>query len=597
MERILNEQKSLLSEARGAEGLRLRPENLVSALGVVYAHLKSDDGGDLYLTRFGLRHARHLAIRNWYERNWFRRNRQRLVGTSCVYRVPTRPVDGRSLELVVKNCRVGEDVPLDTHTLEEFVNAEFNSPWEEFALVMEMREGAYGPPGISIRTQAPLAIYVPSERMQKWQTGRSRSRINRIRARHPGISLDILRQYKLVYGWIHGMDLVEAFAAFGVPEDERAESLASLTRKAIADMAAKGYVVADMKPQHIILDTEALRELRRPRDGGPPVDARRARSALEDLVRKGRYAVVDYELLLRTEEHQGKVHRSRRHSYLDCQRTRFVPGTVPLHLKAVEIMDVPYIFGHVESTGGRLWVVGKNARLFDYFLPERWRRTPSLRLSGQNDVRYTLTKDNIHIVWKTSRVGERYPGDPEDPRVRLARERGFNSPFEESALARTLSAAGLPTVHLRAVYMTGTRKIERSEDRRRYALHRRLRDPLGAPILRARHNYITLWGYFNGPDDWVAEHEGELLRPLDLARALREGKWSEAECRERLEEVVERLAGLGFDGRLLTLNDLLIAEHPDGRLFKGADGRPEVRICSLDLIAGLRSGSLPRPGT
>jgi len=50
-------------------------------------------------------------------------------------------VDGVALDLVVKNCRVGEDVPLDTHTLMQFMNTEFNSPWEEFSLTFEMREG------------------------------------------------------------------------------------------------------------------------------------------------------------------------------------------------------------------------------------------------------------------------------------------------------------------------------------------------------------------------------------------------------------------------------------------------------------------------
>ena len=81
-----------------------------------------------------------LDIGNWYEREWFRSQRERLSGTSSVYRVPTKEVDGQQLQLVVKNNRFGEDVPCDTHTLAEFINAEFNSPWEEFALTTELRE-------------------------------------------------------------------------------------------------------------------------------------------------------------------------------------------------------------------------------------------------------------------------------------------------------------------------------------------------------------------------------------------------------------------------------------------------------------------------
>ncbi len=52
-----------------------------------------------------------------------------------------------------------------------------------------------------------MVIYVPPEKMQIWQSGRSRAKINRIRAKHPGIDLDILKQYKLIYGWIDGHSL------------------------------------------------------------------------------------------------------------------------------------------------------------------------------------------------------------------------------------------------------------------------------------------------------------------------------------------------------------------------------------------------------
>ena len=34
-------------------------------------------------------------------------------------------------------------------------------------------------------------------------------------------------------------------------------------------------------------------------------------------------------------------------------------------------MGVDYVYGEVESTGGALWVVGRDPVLFDYFLPEK----------------------------------------------------------------------------------------------------------------------------------------------------------------------------------------------------------------------------------
>src|SRR6185369_9374043 len=109
----------------------------VSLLGVDYLRTKTADGGDLFLTKFGLPFWQHLQPENWYAREWFEAKRERLEGTSVVYKVPTRTVNGRALQLVVKWSRVGEVVPLDTMTVNKFIHAEFNSPFEEFSVLME----------------------------------------------------------------------------------------------------------------------------------------------------------------------------------------------------------------------------------------------------------------------------------------------------------------------------------------------------------------------------------------------------------------------------------------------------------------------------
>jgi hypothetical protein len=139
--------------------------------------MKTLDGGDLYLTQMGLPFWQNLLPENWYAQEWFETKRERLEGTSTVYKVPTRRVNGVTLHLVVKWSRVGEGVPLDTFTFNKFIHAEFNSPFEEFSLLMELRKGEAGPEGIHMRTQKPLAIYMPSERLQLWQTGRSEDNI------------------------------------------------------------------------------------------------------------------------------------------------------------------------------------------------------------------------------------------------------------------------------------------------------------------------------------------------------------------------------------------------------------------------------------
>ena len=559
--------------------------SLVNVLGVVYLHSRTEDGGDLYLTRFAEPYQEHLAVENWYEESWFTQHRVRLLGTSSVYRVPTKPIGGKQLDLVVKNCRVGEDVPINTHTLEEFVNAEFNSPWEEFALVMEMVDKQVGQRLGWIRVQRPLAIYVPPQTMQLWQSGRSRARINRIHARHPGIALDILKQYKLIYEWIEGKNLIEIFEQTKLEIPDIVHHLKTMQKKAFDDLSTKGYHMADMKPEHVIIDAEDCTRIERLSGNGDGDAAQRQVEQVYHLLTVGKYSVIDYELLFRTPEHEDRVKASRRHSYLDDMRDRLSPTPLPSYLIRTEILGVPYIFGRAESTGGRMWVVGRNARLFDYFLPERWRTTPSLSLSDANEVYYTVTKDNIHLVWETSRVGE-IPSDkkysPEE--VERIRQYGINSPFEEFSLSQKLNELGIHAVYVRAIYSTGSAKLERSVDCRKYETHCDLLDSEGSPVLEERHNYITIRGYYNGPDEWVSKHEDALYTPVDLARAVHRKIIDEAQCRAYLDKVVERLRTAGYDGTLLKANDLLLALDAKGSIMKDRSGEPDVIICNFEVI-------------
>jgi hypothetical protein len=257
------------------------PAERISLLGVEYLRLKTRDGGDLYLTRFGAPFREQLDPEGWYAPAWFAAQRTRLVGTSTIYRVPTKPVGGVSLNLVVRFSRVGEEVPIDTLTLYKYPHAEFNSPFEEFALVMHLRAVRAESARPRVLTKRPLAIYAPAQRLQLWQTGRRQSKIAAKLARHPEVEIDILRQYILLYGWIDGQDAVQSADALGLPGDRRETFLADTTRRAIHDLEQHGFRVFDIKPEHVILRTRPDGSLLRRRDG---------RTA---------YALVDYELLER----------------------------------------------------------------------------------------------------------------------------------------------------------------------------------------------------------------------------------------------------------------------------------------------------------
>ncbi len=538
-------------------------------LEVDYVHVPTTNGGDLYVTRFGLPFLQHLQLENWRDKEWFEEKRQRLQGTSVVYRIPTKIVNGRAIDLVVKYCRVGEDVPLDTLTFEKFSHAEFNSPYEEFSLVMELRERRQ--PG-RICTHRPLAIYVPPERLELWQTGRNTHRIERKKAKYRDVELDIFRRYVLIYQWVKGESADVALEAVIGDPARRAEELRRLTLKAKAELQQNGFVVVDHKPAHLIL--------RRHRRG----------SLLRNRTGDYAYALIDFELLQRTPEHEREIQSSRRAAYLRHQRDRFATPKglkYPEHLKPMQIFGVDYVCGHADSTHGMLWVVGRDPDLFDYFLPERWRRTHGKRLSTTNETYYTLTKDRINLVWKLSRVGEQPDLDPADPRTNRIASSGYNSPFEEVAIALDLKAKGVDTIYPRAIYMSGlesTRAGLYVSDNRRYEAHQGLTTPDGQPALRQAHNYLTIWGFWNGLDEILASKDEAYCRGVNLAEACQTGIINDRQARRLLARQQKRLAVAGYRDLLPKPTHYLLSLRHSGNLVLNDDGEPTVRICNFGLL-------------
>lgn len=540
----------------------------LNLLGVDYLHVKTGDGGDLYLTRHGAPFAAHLRPENWYDTAWFERNREKLIGTGTVYRVRTRPIQGRSKELVVKWCRVGEDVPMDTFTLSKFIEAEFNSPYEEFSLVMEMR--ARTARGI-VRTHRPLGIYVPAKRLKLWQTGRSLSRMEQKKAKNRDVELDIFRQYILIYEWVKGVSATEAFDKLLPDPRQRRQELIAFTDRVTDDLHRKGFRVLDTKPEHFIV---------RPRSDGGLLRSRDGEIA---------YALVDFELLERTPEREHEVTASRRAAYLQHQKNRFSGSegaSFPTHLAPARVFDVDYVYGHSESTQGQLWVVGCDPSLFDYFLPERWRRTSRRPLSKAGQTYYTRTKDLINLVWKVSRVGER--PDPEassEARVRIA-EHGYNSPFEEFAIALELSRRGVATVYPRAIYMTGQEAAPEAYtlDPSRYVSHQGLLTPEGSQALRTDHNYITVWGFWNGLDELLASRDAEHCRGVDLLRALEDGLIDADEFTELLDRARAELAQAGFEDLNLKGTHLMLSMTAQEHLIRQEDGQLALRFSNFSFM-------------
>ncbi len=249
--------------------------------GVEYHHTETADGGDLFITPFGLPFARHLEPDNWLAPAWFDSHCRRLRGTSAIYRSQTKPVNGRMLDLIVRYNRVGQDLPIDTLTRDVHTHAAFNGPFEEFAQIMALRQVRFGPKRSFVPTKRPLAIYSPATRLELWQTGRCQTQMAIKQARLPEIQLDILRPYILVYGWIKGIDAQDAADKFTVVGLSREEFLTQTMAEVEGELEQAGFRVLDMKPAHIILRLDANGRPRRRKDG------------------RLLYALIDYELLER----------------------------------------------------------------------------------------------------------------------------------------------------------------------------------------------------------------------------------------------------------------------------------------------------------
>jgi len=532
--------------------------------GVDYVHLRLLDGSDLYVTGWGLPFAGQLLPgSHWADQEWFLGHSLKLPGTSMLHRVRTKEADGRPKDIVLKWNRMGQDIPGETEA-RDLLGAEFNSPFEEFSLLTELRAAQCSFPG-RLLTHKPLAIYVPRRFVEAERLGRRSYLMDALLRRHREVALDPNRQYAVIYEWIEGIDAGRALHEGVVDE----ETVRILLARANAELAGRGFCVRDSKAHHLI------------------VRPRRPDGLAKDKHGRALYALVDFELLERTPQRERAVRALRRRTYLAKQAHRFQVRTeFPPGLSLVNIMGVDYVYGRVETSAGALWVVGDDPGLFDYFLPEKWRKTPRRGLSDSSRTYETLTKDNIHLVWRHSRVGHVAQVGPLVRDGELRQVYGYNSPFEEVAISLHLLDRGVETTYPRAVYMSGhmLSPAEGPADLSRYRSHESILMPDGHPILSSHHDYIVLWGYWNGPDELLATHDKDYYRPVDAQQARKEGIITEGLSAHLLESTQQRLARAGVDAAGLAGDHILLSIDLTGHLAMDPEGLPRARICSFDLL-------------
>lgn len=274
------------------------PDHRVSIFGLPFSRVDLDEGGELYVTADGWERLPAILPEHWFLNERYVKDGAKLPGgTGMVYGldapIPAKP----NLRLVVKFARTGQDVPLFVAGLdainasaEEIATARWNSPFEEFGLLHEMRTSNFGPPELGIRTKRPLAIYCPPTDYPEWKLGRAgrlwkemenELQHEQVLTEGEAVHLHQTRLYVMLFEWVAGKNAEDCHSEGLISDDE----MTDLTKRVTAEMASKGFHVLDNKPKHFIL--------RQRRDGSL-------------LRRNGKlvYALIDFELLKRTAEYQ-----------------------------------------------------------------------------------------------------------------------------------------------------------------------------------------------------------------------------------------------------------------------------------------------------
>ncbi len=264
--------------------------------GVDYHVFGDQAGGMLYVTQFGLPLLQHIDPRWWFDTKRYATHGQRLTaGTGTVYRLGVTRKPKAPLDLVIKFSRFAQDVPLDIRsTFGDAIDAtaaeraRFLDPFQEFGLLREMRRSIYGPPDLRIYTKRPLAIYKAPRAEPTWKLGRKTSYFERAvhelnadqASSDARIALEIDHVYVMLFHWVKGLDLKEARDAGLIEKDE----VEATTQRVADELIAKGFMVLDHKPQHVIVRPQGNQLLRK--DG------------------ELHYALVDFELLERTQDYK-----------------------------------------------------------------------------------------------------------------------------------------------------------------------------------------------------------------------------------------------------------------------------------------------------
>jgi hypothetical protein len=104
-------------------------------------------------------------------------------------------------------------------------------------------------------------------------------------------------------------------------------------------------------------------------------------------------------------------------------------------------------------------------------------------------------------------------------------------------------------------------------------------------ILRRGHDYMIIWGYWNGPDELLAQQDRDYYEGINALQAYRQ-EWVDQGTYIRLmDRMRSRLGALGVEDLNFRGNHILLSiDVANRKLVTEPDGLPVMRLCNFELL-------------
>jgi hypothetical protein len=132
-------------------------------------------------------------------------------------------------------------------------------------------------------------------------------------------------------------------------------------------------------------------------------------------------------------------------------------------------------------------------------------------------------------------------------------------------------------------------------DKSRFISHRQILTLDYQPVLKKDHDYITVWGFWNGSDDLLAEKDFTYCTGISALNAFRRELITDYDFFMLMEQVKNLLHKKGYENVGLKGNHILLSMNSKGGLIKDIKGRFEFRLCNFEFIRQLQRKEIKKP--